>query len=235
MNIIIFTGAGISKESGIKTFRDSDDGIWNEYNIEEVCTPKGFKNNTELVLNFYNQLRNEIKNIKPNSAHLALVELEKNNDVTIITQNVDDLHEKAGSKNVLHLHGEISKATSSNNPTDVIEYGGEIKVGDLHPDGSQLRPHVVFFEEIPFNIDKSIEALNNADVLIIIGTSFNISYTIYLIANNLNPEAKVYYIDPQPNTILNYFNVNVEYIRETATEAVPLLVSKILNFIPENI
>jgi len=144
--VIVLTGAGISAESGLKTFRDSD-GLWMGYNIEDVATPRAFKRNPQLVLDFYNQRRKDVAAATPNAAHIGLAELEKDFDVTIVTQNIDDLHERGGSSNIIHLHGEIFKMRSTGDENKIYEIRGDIKLGDLAEDGRQLRPHIVWFEE----------------------------------------------------------------------------------------
>ena len=147
--IVVLTGAGISAESGVKTFRDAD-GLWEGHDVEQVATPYGFEKNPELVLNFYNGLRKQLKSVQPNAAHLLLAELQKDYEVVVITQNVDDLHERAGSKNIIHLHGELLKMRSADDPNEIYDCTGDIKVGDLTPSGAQLRPHIVWFgEDVP--------------------------------------------------------------------------------------
>jgi NAD-dependent deacetylase len=172
-NIVILTGAGISAESGLKTFRDSD-GLWNGYSIQEVATPEGFAKNPKLVLDFYNQRRREIAKAKPNAAHIALAELQNKYAVTIITQNIDDLHERAGSNKVIHLHGEIFKMRSVANPQVTFPITGDIHLGDLAEDGSQLRPFIVWFnEEVPL-LPQAAAVVAEADVFVIIGTSLQV-------------------------------------------------------------
>ncbi|MBY0347451.1 MAG: NAD-dependent deacylase [Hydrotalea flava] len=172
-NIVVLTGAGVSAESGLKTFRDAD-GLWNGYDINEVATPQGFAKNPALVLNFYNQRRKDVANAQPNAAHYFLASLQEQYSVQIITQNIDDLHERAGSKNVLHLHGEIFKMRSIANPFLTYPIHGDIHLGDLAPDGTQLRPFIVWFnEEVPL-LGKAAEWVAAADILIIIGTSLQV-------------------------------------------------------------
>ena len=172
-HIVVLTGAGMSAESGLKTFRDSD-GLWMGYNIEDVATPRGFAKDPQLVLNFYNMRRQDVAAAQPNAAHLALAALEKDYRVTIVTQNIDDLHERAGSKNVLHLHGEIFKMHSIGKPHKVIEIRGDINVGDKGEDGTQLRPHIVWFEEPVPMIEQAAELMTEADIFILIGTSLQV-------------------------------------------------------------
>ena len=163
--IVVLTGAGISAESGVKTFRDAD-GLWEGHDVEQVATPYGFQKNPELVLNFYNGLRKQLKSVQPNAAHLLLAELQKDYEVVIITQNVDDLHERAGSKNIIHLHGELLKMRSADNPNEIYDCTGDIKVGDLTPTGAQLRPHIVWFgEDVPL-IVKAAEEVESADIVL---------------------------------------------------------------------
>lgn len=172
-HLVVLTGAGISAESGIKTFRDSD-GLWMGHDINDVATPGGFAKNPELVLDFYNQRRREVKKANPNLAHKGLADLEDNFEVTIITQNIDDLHERGGSKNVLHLHGEIFKMRSCTNSTKIFNILNDISVGDFAEDGSQLRPHIVWFEEDVPMIETAVEVVRNADIFVVIGTSLKV-------------------------------------------------------------
>ena len=171
--LVVLTGAGISAESGLKTFRDSD-GLWEGYNVFEVATPRGFNSNPELVLEFYNQRRKDVANVQPNAAHIGLAELEKHFDVHIITQNIDDLHERAGSTNVTHLHGEIFKMRSIANGAKTYEIKGDIKLGDLAEDGSQLRPFIVWFEEEVPLIEEAAQIVAQADIFVVIGTSLHV-------------------------------------------------------------
>lgn len=168
--LVVLTGAGISAESGLKTFRDSD-GLWSGYNIEDVATPRAWKKNQQLVLDFYNYRRKEVKQANPNAAHIGLKELEQWFYVEIITQNIDDLHERAGSKNVLHLHGEIFKMRSENNERLLYEIRDDMALGDLAEDGAQLRPHIVWFEEPVPMIEKAAYIASTADIFVVIGTS----------------------------------------------------------------
>lgn len=195
MKLVILTGAGMSAESGIKTFRDSD-GLWENYRIEEVCTPEALERNPELVINFYNERRKQLYKAQPNAGHQGLAELEKYFNVQIITQNIDDLHERAGSKNVLHLHGELKKVRSSQNPHLIYNLDGwELKPGTPCEDGSMLRPHVVFFGEAVPNIEPATQLVREADLLVIIGTSL----AVYPAASLLHyaPEGiPVFVIDP---------------------------------------
>jgi len=193
--IVVLTGAGISAESGLKTFRDSD-GLWEGYDIEEVATPQAWARNPALVQEFYNMRRKSVLEAKPNAAHLALAELEKQYDVTIITQNIDDLHERAGSTNVLHLHGIITRAQSSLNPELTYPIDGwEIKMGDLCELGSQLRAHVVWFgEDVPM-IGKAAQICQKADLFILVGSSLAV-YPAAGLVNFVRPEVPKYIVDP---------------------------------------
>jgi len=168
--VVVLTGAGISAESGLKTFRDSD-GLWNGYNIEDVATPRAWKKDKQLVLDFYNKRRQDVLNAQPNAAHYGLAELEKDFDVNIITQNIDDLHERAGSTKVVHLHGEIFKMRSEKNEDFIYEIRKDILLGDVAKDGAQLRPHIVWFEEPVPMIDIAARIAATADTFIVIGTS----------------------------------------------------------------
>ena len=228
--IVVFTGAGVSRESGVLTFRDSVDGLWENHKIDDVCTPSGWKKDREKVLNFYNDRRRQLPTVEPNSAHTGLVKLEEKYNVTIVTQNVDDLHERAGSSKILHLHGELTKArgTLSSKET-IVEIGyNDINIGDkCETTGSQLRPHIVWFEEYPFNVEESYDAITEADVLIIIGTSLMIGYTLNLLSS-VSDDCKVYYIDPQPSRHLDHLNKEITYIEKPATEGVKGVVEELL-------
>jgi len=226
--IVVFTGAGVSRESGILTFRDSVDGLWENHNIDDVCTPSGWKKDREKVLNFYNDRRRQLPSVEPNSAHTGLVKLEDKYDVTIVTQNVDDLHERAGSSKILHLHGELTKARGTlSSKESIVDIGyDDINIGDKCPNGSQLRPHIVWFEEYPFNVEESYDAMIEADVLIIIGTSLMIGYTLNLLSSVSN-DCKIYYIDPQPSRYLDHTK-DITYIEKPATEGVELILNELL-------
>jgi NAD-dependent deacetylase len=170
MKIVVLTGAGISAESGLKTFRDSD-GLWEGYDVKEVATPRGWKKDPALVLEFYNQRRKNVLDAQPNDAHTGLAKLQDDFDVTIITQNIDDLHERAGSKKVLHLHGEIFKMRSEHDETLVYDIRGDINLGDKASDGAQLRPNIVWFEEQVPMIELAIPVVLSADIFVVVGTS----------------------------------------------------------------
>lgn len=195
--LVVLTGAGISAESGISTFRDSG-GLWEGHDVNEVATPEGFVANPTLVLDFYNQRRRQLLEVQPNEAHRLLAHLEKRFQVVIITQNVDDLHERAGSHNVIHLHGELLKSRGVDNPLVTYPCTGDIKVGDKSPTGAQLRPHIVWFgEEVPM-LDQAIEEVYTADVLMIIGTSLQV-YPAAGLMNYRKEGTPVFYIDPNPS------------------------------------
>lgn len=223
--IVILTGAGISKESGLKTFRD-DDGLWKTHRVEELATPHAWQQDQELVLEFYNWRRKQLLNVEPNPAHYALVDLEKKFDVQIITQNVDDLHERAGSSNVLHLHGEIRKARSTADENLVYDIEGwELKTGDTCEKGAQLRPHVVWFGEPVTNIQAAARISQTADIFIIIGTSLAVYPAAGLV--NYVPENKPkFLIDPgaKPAGYVHHLTT----IKENAGKGVPQLVNKLL-------
>jgi len=168
--LVVLSGAGVSAESGLKTFRDSD-GLWEGYNIEDVATPRAWRKDPKLVLDFYNYRRKNVLDAKPNAAHYGLAELEKSFDVTIITQNIDDLHERAGSTNVLHLHGEIFKMRSERDHELIYDIRDDIKIGDKAEDGEQLRPYIVWFEEPVPKIEEAIPVVRSADIFVVVGTS----------------------------------------------------------------
>jgi len=224
--IVVLTGAGMSAESGIRTFRDSN-GLWEEYRVEDVATYEAWKRNQAMVLEFYNQRRKQLSEVRPNSGHLALVRLEEKFNVQIITQNVDDLHERAGSHHVLHLHGELKKARSTVDPDLIYELKGwELKQGDLCEKGSQLRPHIVWFgEEVPM-IEPAQLLVQTADILLVIGTSLNV-YPAAGLLYYVNPGTPIYYIDPKGKTIPGFGTLTV--INENAGTAVPTLVDTLLN------
>jgi len=221
-NLVVLTGAGMSAESGISTFRDSD-GLWERYPVEQVATPEGYAANPKLVIDFYNERRKQLLEVKPNRGHELLAELEQNFNVTIITQNVDNLHERAGSTHVVHLHGELTKVTSSyqpNNPNYIKELKPEqyeVKMGDTAEDGSQLRPFIVWFGEAVPMIETAIHYTEQADIFVIIGTSLNV-YPAAGLLNYVPYGVPVYLIDPKEVKINSGRQVNV--IRKGASEGV---------------
>lgn len=225
MKIVVFTGAGISAESGIKTFRDSG-GLWEEYNIKDVATPEAWKKDKELVLDFYNKRRKQVINAKPNPAHFAIASLQEKFDVHVITQNIDDLHERAGSKKVLHLHGEIMKSRSSVNPSLIYKVeNGEIKIGDKCENGSQLRPHIVWFGELVPDMERAYSITQSADIFLIIGTSLNV-YPAAGLVNFVSPTSSVFLVDPNDPFLNNDSKVTV--IKEKASIGVPMLAQQFL-------
>ena len=222
--LVVLTGAGISAESGIKTFRDAD-GLWEGHDVMEVASPQGFANNPELVLDFYNQRRRQLLSVFPNAAHHALVDLEENFDVTILTQNVDDLHERAGSTNILHLHGELRKVRSEKDETLISDLEGwELKLGDLAEDGSQLRPHIVWFGEAVPEIENAAKIVHTADILIIVGTSLSV-YPAAGLLNETKFGCRKIYIDPKADT---QYLEGVERISEKASVGVGRIVEELL-------
>jgi len=222
--IVVLTGAGMSAESGLKTFRDAN-GLWEGYDVMEVASPQGFAKNPELVFEFYNQRRRQLLQVKPNIGHKALVELENNFDVNIITQNVDNLHEQAGSKNVLHLHGELLKVRSISNENKVYDWTKDLNLGDLDNTGNQLRPHIVWFGEMVPMLEPAIEITQQADILIIVGTSMQV-YPAASLVNYVNLGVPIYFVDPKPSVNASDFN-NLTIISENASTGVSKLVSKL--------
>ncbi|AFL79760.1 NAD-dependent protein deacetylase, SIR2 family [Aequorivita sublithincola DSM 14238] len=197
MKIAVLTGAGVSAESGIKTFRDSN-GLWEDHDVMEVASPEGFARNPALVLDFYNQRRKELLTVQPNAAHFALAELEKLYDVTIITQNVDDLHERAGSTNVIHLHGELLKARSTFDEDLIFDRKKDLNLGDFCEHNHQLRPHIVWFGEMVPMIEVAAEIVEKADVVIIVGTSMQV-YPAAGLMQYAKENAHIYFVDPKPS------------------------------------
>jgi NAD-dependent deacetylase len=224
--LVVLTGAGISAESGLKTFRDSD-GLWNGYNIEDVATPRAWKKNKQLVLDFYNMRRKDVLNAQPNAAHIGLAELQKDFDVHIITQNIDDLHERAGSKNVLHLHGEIFKMRSELDESLVYEIKKDILLGEVAEDGAQLRPHIVWFEEPVPMIEKATEIAEAADIFVVIGTSL-VVYPAAGLIHYIKPTIPKFIID---KTIPYSSVYNITAIEKPATQGIIELIEAIKKFI----
>ena len=218
-HLVVLTGAGISAESGIKTFRDSD-GLWMGHDINDVATLGGFAKNPELVLDFYNQRRREVKKANPNLAHKGLADLEDNFEVTIITQNIDDLHERGGSKNVLHLHGEILKMRSCTNSTKIFNILNDISVGDFAEDGSQLRPHIVWFDEDVPMIETAVDVVRNADIFVVIGTSLQV-YPAAGLIDLVKDEVPKYIIDKKIPPVHHLKNITI--LEGTASEGVERL------------
>ncbi len=228
-NLVILSGAGMSAESGISTFRGAG-GLWNKYPVEQVATPEGYAKDPELVINFYNERRKQLLEVSPNAGHIGLADLEKDFNVTVITQNIDNLHERAGSKQVIHLHGELTKVCSSRNPNDSRyikelkpdEY--QVKLGDKAGDGSQLRPFIVWFGESVPMIETAIDYVEKADVFVIIGTSMNV-YPAAGLLHYVPQEADIYLIDPNPVDTHSYRKVYV--IQKEASGGVEELKSRL--------
>jgi NAD-dependent deacetylase len=223
--LVILTGAGISAESGLRTFRDSD-GLWEGYEVTEVATPRGWRKNPQLVLDFYNERRKNVADAKPNAAHYGLAELEKDFDVTIITQNIDDLHERAGSTNVLHLHGEIFKMRSEWDETLISEIRGDMKLGDKAEDGAQLRPYIVWFEEPVPKIEEAVPIVYAADIFVVVGTSL-VVYPAAGLINYVALETPKYIVDKK----IPYTSPmrNLTLIEKPATEGVKELTGLLRN------
>ena len=226
--LIILSGAGISAESGIKTFRDSD-GLWEGHNVMDVATPEGFERNPELVLDFYNQRRRQLQEVKPNAGHQILAELENDFDMHIITQNVDNLHEQAGSSNVLHLHGELLKVRSIRNLKNIIDWQHDLILGDIDQDGHQLRPHIVWFGEPVPALEQAITLVQKAEILIIIGTSLQV-YPAAGLLNYTRKNIPIYYIDPHPATISNAPN-NLKVIATTGSNGMKIVAKELAKLI----
>ena len=216
--LVVLSGAGVSAESGLKTFRDSD-GLWEEYDVMEVASPEAWNANPTLVLDFYNKRREQVLNAQPNSAHVDIAGLDKKYDVTVITQNIDDLHERSGSKNVLHLHGQITQSRSSVHEDLIYELnGGQIKIGDLCESGAQLRPNIVWFGEAVPNISIAQEIVSQADILLIVGTSLNV-YPAAGLIHCADFRVKKFLVDPKYVHLTDI--ENLEVIKEKATVGVP--------------
>ncbi len=224
-NLVILTGAGMSSESGIRTFRDSG-GLWEEYRVEEVATPEAWMRDPALVLRFYNERRRQLKDAKPNAGHQGVAALGKYFEVRVITQNIDDLHERAGSTGVLHLHGELTKARSTSNPWLIYNIGyGDIKPGDLCGEGSQLRPHIVWFGEPVPMMEEAVKITSGADIFVVIGSSLNV-YPAAGLINYAPATASLWLIDPKE--VYVPVTRNVEIIKKGASEGVALLTEKLL-------
>lgn len=228
--LVALTGAGMSAESGISTFRDSG-GLWEQYSVEEVATPEGYAANPKLVIDFYNARRKQLLEVVPNRGHELLAGLERDFKVTVVTQNVDNLHERAGSTNVIHLHGELTKVTSSRNPNDprcireLTPEQYEVKMGDLAADGTQLRPFIVWFGEAVPLIEKAVDEVMEADVFVIIGTSLNV-YPAAGLLHYVRPGVPVYLIDPKEVAVPA--NRKVHVIRKGASEGMEELKKMLL-------
>lgn len=218
---VVLTGAGISADSGLQTFRDAG-GLWEGYRVEEVCTPEAFARNPQLVLDFYNARRRQAQAAVPNAAHLALVKLERYFDVNIITQNVDNLHERAGSSHVLHLHGELSKLRSTADEAEIIDWIGDQTMADVDSKGKPLRPHIVWFgEDVPL-FPRAVDIVRGADIVLVIGTSLQV-YPAASLLHYAPPQAERYLVDPHPHAALA-----IEVVPKKAAEGVPLLVNDLI-------
>ena len=223
--LVVLSGAGISAESGIKTFRDAD-GLWEGHDIMEVASPLGWNKNPELVLDFYNKRRKQLHEVQPNQGHSILAELEKHFDVHIITQNVDNLHEKAGSTKVLHLHGELLKVRSTKNENYLLDWNGDLTIEHKDPNGFQLRPHIVWFGEDVPAIKEAIELAEQADIFIVIGTSLQV-YPAAGIMHYTKPATPVFYIDPKPASVVQLANP-LEIIPLSGSEGMMMLKERLL-------
>jgi NAD-dependent deacetylase len=222
--LVILTGAGMSSESGIKTFRDSG-GLWEEYDVNEVATPEAWERNMDLVLRFYNERRTQLAGCKPNAGHLGIAELEKYFDVNVITQNIDNLHERAGSTKVVHLHGELTKARSTRDPGLIYEIGyKDIHPGDLCEKGSQLRPHIVWFGEPVPNMDEAVRITETSDIFVVIGSSLNV-YPAAGLISYAPGKASLWLIDPK-DVYLQTIR-QVEVIKAGASEGVKILTDRL--------
>ena len=227
--LVILTGAGMSAESGISTFRDSN-GLWNNYPVEQVATPEGFAANPQLVLDFYNHRRRDLLTVEPNDGHKGLADLEKYFNVHIITQNVDNLHERAGSSHVIHLHGELMKSCSvkdKNTAFDISPEQPDIHLGDKAPDGGQLRPFIVWFGEAVPKIEEAIAYVKSADICVVIGTSLNV-YPAAGLIHYINDGQPVFLIDPKP---VNTYRDDIQFIKKGASEGVKILTEQLKKMI----
>ena len=221
--LVVFSGAGISAESGVQTFRDSN-GLWENHLVEDVASPEGFERNPQMVLDFYNARRRQLNEVLPNKAHLILAELEDVFEVNIITQNVDDLHERAGSTKVIHLHGELKKARPVNSESNIISWEGDLNLGDLNFEGIQLRPHIVWFGEMVPEMDKAIDLCSKADLFLVIGTSMSV-YPAAGLIHYIPANCKVFVIDP---SLLNTYTETENYFKTSATHGMELFKELIL-------
>jgi NAD-dependent deacetylase len=223
--IVVLTGAGVSAESGLNTFRDTD-GLWEGHDVMEVASPIGFAKNPALVLDFYNQRRKQLKKVLPNAAHRALADLEQYFEVHVVTQNVDDLHERAGSTKVVHLHGELLKVRSTGNDRDIRDWHDDVRLGDVCASGHQLRPHIVWFGEMVPLLEEAARLVQKADILIIIGTSMQVYPAASLIYYR-GHGVPIYFIDPRPNIDATDFD-RLTIIPATAVTGVPPLVGQLI-------
>lgn len=219
MKVVILSGAGMSAESGLKTFRDSN-GLWEGHDVMEVASPQGFRNNPQIVLDFYNQRRRQLKQVQPNQAHIDIADLEKDHEVIVITQNVDDLHERAGSSHVVHLHGELLKVRSSYDENSILDWRTDLNIGDTCERGYQLRPHIVWFGEPVPMMNVAINWVSKADAIIIVGTSMQVypaAGLMHYAKNNIT----IYFVDPNPSI---RSSDNIIVFSEKATTGIPKVV-----------
>jgi NAD-dependent deacetylase len=224
--IVVLTGAGMSAESGLKTFRD-ENGLWEGHDVMHVASPEGFAKNPALVLEFYNQRRRQLLDVAPNQGHLALARLEQTFDVSIVTQNIDNLHEQAGSSHVVHLHGELFKVRSTRNENYILDWTGDLVLGDSDENGHQLRPHIVWFGEMVPMLETAAQITQQAEILIIVGTSMQV-YPAASLIHYAPSNTPIYFIDPRPNIRASDFE-NLTIIPKTAAEGVPTLVEHLFN------
>jgi NAD-dependent deacetylase len=203
--IVVLTGAGVSKESGIQTFRDSSESLWNNYKIEDVATIDAWKKNREFVLDFYNQRRSQLKEVEPNEAHFSISRLQESFDVELITQNVDNLHERAGSNKVLHLHGELTKVRSSLDEKLVYDWHDDCNIGDKCEKGSQLRPHIIWFGEDVPKLSEAANLVYDADIVIVVGTSFTV-YPAASLMEYSKSDTQVYIVDPMERPLYGFID-----------------------------
>ena len=221
--MVVLTGAGMSAESGLQTFRDAN-GLWEGHNVMDVATPEAFERDPELVLEFYNQRRRQLLDVLPNSAHHNLKELEKYFNIHIITQNVDDLHERAGSSQIVHLHGELRKVRSTTNEKIVLEWSKDLYLGDVDKNGDQLRPHIVWFGEAVPQLENAIEITKQADVLVIIGTSMQV-YPAASLIHYVSSNTPIYFLDPAPSISKN---TNTTIIKSGAQQGTKQLIKMLV-------
>lgn len=223
--IVVFTGAGMSADSGVSTFRDSN-GLWENHRIEDVCTAEAWIRNPQQVLDFYNARRAQLDTVEPNAGHRAVAELENHfEEVAVVTQNVDDLHERAGSSRIIHLHGELRKVRSERNPELIVPAEGDTRLGDRGPDGAQLRPHIVFFGEAVPEYERALEEVREADLFVVIGTSLAV-YPAAGLIYGLRPEVPVWLVDPKPAAVK--IPNPLEVVAQGAAAGVPPLVADLI-------
>jgi NAD-dependent deacetylase len=225
--VVVLTGAGISAESGISTFRDAG-GLWEGHDVMEVASPEGWRKNQSLVIDFYNQRRRQLKEVNPNPAHFALKELEEKYKVVVVTQNVDNLHERGGSSNIIHLHGELTKVRSTTDPSLVLDWHDDLNIGDKCPKGSQLRPHIVWFGEAVPMLDKAMLEITDANHVIIIGTSMQV-YPAAGLVGFAPFRTPIYYVDPRPSINMELSaRKNLEVLSENASTGVRQVVNGLM-------